>query len=160
VSDLIESLALFLEDFIVDEHKVLSLHAGLAGEASEEDDPIGVLELLVGVAADSDALDGGVGAVLNFQLKTLEDGDADLNVEESQIDGLICSENFSGTDQIDEGVGDLAGGASYADVQCSCVHSVRNWKDLIYICFYSQIIFYYYFKYISKRSCAFKLLPF
>ncbi len=111
----IDGLALPDEDFAVDAEEVGAFHALFAGNGSNEECPVDVLEAFVEVGGLDDFGEEGEGAVVEFHGDALEGCETRLNLDEIEGDRLVGAEHRAGRDAEKEGVTDVTGGACDCD---------------------------------------------
>ena len=110
---LLDRLAGAGEDRAVDADEVAALHAFLAGDAADAEDPVAVAEGFFEVVA-ADLLDAGEsveGAVLEFHLNAVERLQDGRNFDEVDDDGLIGSEDLAAGKAERECITNVAGRA-------------------------------------------------
>ena len=94
----LQGLTLTDEYFAVDAEQILALHAGLAGNASDEQGPVSAVEAGVQVAGRLDRFEQREGAVVEFHDHPGKGLHAGLYLNESQSDGLVMPKNLTRSD--------------------------------------------------------------
>ena len=111
--------ALRLEGSPVDAEQILPLHAGLAGDRTDEKGERGPAEGGCKVACRFDAGQQGERTVLELHHDTLEHLHRRLDLEQPQHDGLTLAVHLARRDAEEEGVTDLSCGTGDGDLDGS-----------------------------------------
>ena len=97
-SVVVDRFALADKDFAVDPEEVGALHALLAGDGSDEECPVDVLEAFAEVGSLNDLGEEGEGTVVELHGDTFEGGHAGLDLHEVEGDRLVGAKHGTGGD--------------------------------------------------------------
>ena len=118
----VQGLALGAEDAAVGGQQVAPLHAGLTRHGADEEGDIGPLEGLLGVIEDVDAAEVREGGVEQLHRGALGGLDGLRDLEQTQVDPLVGTEQGARGDAEEQRVTDISGGTGHGDVDGGVGH--------------------------------------
>lgn len=126
LGDLIDGLALSLENLGVSLKKVSALHSGASGTSTDKDSDIDVLEAYEGVRGGNDLLNTGVRAIVELHDEALEKllGGGQLNKLKDDL--LVRSEHSALSNEVAKEAADLSSGAGDGNANGGLLEVARD----------------------------------
>lgn len=128
--DLVDGLALSLENLSVSLEEVTALHTGASGTSTNKHSDISVLKSNKRISSRHNAVHASVSTVIKLHDEALEDLLGLRKLNELKDDLLVRAEHPALSDKVAKEVADLTGGASDSDADGSLLEVLGNGREV------------------------------
>lgn len=137
----VDGLANIDKDLAVVLEEVTSLHTWATWLGTDQEVVVDILEGGGKIAGDDNLVEEWEGAIVELSLNTLEDLLLEGEIKQVKDDSLVLSEEFTGGNSVDNGIGDLSGGSGDEDALWCIIKSgsgshgsLGNWGNSAELC--------------------------